>query len=150
MKTYRKIPIVCLWLLLVLGLLLGSQAIVNADQYDEADQLVEAMAAYNEGVAAYNEGDYQKAIQKFKPLAEQGHAIAQYSLGLMYDDGQGVPQDYVQAHKWYNLSAARSKGDLRKKIVRNRNAIEKKMSPVQVAEAQKLAREWKPKTDKSQ
>ena len=145
MKTYRKIPIVCLWLLLVLGLLLGSQASVNADQYDEADQLVEGMAAYNEGVAAYNEGDYQKAIQKFQPLAEQGHAIAQYNLGLMYDDGQGVPQDYVQAHKWFNLSATRSKGDLRKKTVRNRNAIEKKMSPVQVAEAQKLAREWEPK-----
>jgi len=150
MKTHWKIPVVFLQFLLVLVLLLGTQATVKADKFDEADQLVEAMAAYNEGVAAYNAGDYQKAIEKFQPLAEQGHAIAHYNLGLMYDDGQGVPQDYVQAHKWYNLSAARSKGDLRKKAVRNRKAIEKKMSPVQVAEAQKLAREWKPKSNTSQ
>ncbi len=149
MKTHWKIPVVCFLFLLVLGLLLGSQAIVNADQYDEADQLVEAMAAYNEGVAAYNKGDYQRAIEKFQPLAEQGHAIAQYNFGLMYDDGQAVPQDYVQAYKWYTLSAARSKGDLRKKAVRYRNAIEKKMSPAQVAEAQKLAREWIPEGDRA-
>ena len=43
--------------------------------------------------------------------AEQGDALAQASLGLMYFLGEGVPQDYVEAHKWVNLSAARATGD---------------------------------------
>ena len=92
MKTHWKIPIVCLQLLLVLGLLLGTQAIVKADQLDE-------------GEAAYNAGNYQKALEIFKPLAEQGDARAQYNLGVVYDEGEGVPQDYTEAIKWYRLAA---------------------------------------------
>ncbi len=57
-----------------------------------------------------------------------------------------MPQDYVQAHKWFNLSASRSQGDLREYSVKNRDASEEIMTPAQVVEAQKLAREWKPKT----
>ena len=39
------------------------------------------------------------------PLAEQGDASAQYNLGVMYEKGRGVPQDYKEAVKWYRLSA---------------------------------------------
>ncbi len=62
----------------------------------------------------------------------------------MYDEGQGVVQDYVQAHKWYNLAAASlPPGEDRDRAVRNRDLIEGKMTPAQMAEAQRLAREWK-------
>ena len=44
-------------------------------------------------------------FQRVMSLAEQGHAIAQYNLGVMYDNGEGVPQDYAEAVKWYQLAA---------------------------------------------
>jgi len=56
-----------------------------------------AWADWDEGVAAYKRGDYATALREFRVLAEQGDAEAQFNLGLMYDKGQGVPQDYVQA-----------------------------------------------------
>ena len=64
----------------------------------------------------------------------------------MYGKGLGVPQDYVQAHMWNNLAASRfSPGERRDKAVKNRDIYAKKMTPAQITEAQKLAREWKPK-----
>jgi len=60
-------------------------------------------------------------------------------------NGQGVPRDYVDAHKWFNLSASRSQGQSHKNSVHNRDKIEKRITPAQLAEAKKLAREWKPK-----
>ena len=60
--------------------------------------------------------------------------------------GRGVAQDYVQAHMWYNLAASRMlAGGNRDKAVNNRDKVETGMTPAQVAEAQKLAREWMPK-----
>jgi len=58
----------------------------------------------------------------------------------MYEYGQGVTQDYVQAHMWSNLAAA---GGLNVGALRDRLA--KQMTPAQIAEARRLAREWKPK-----
>ena len=92
MKTYRKIPIVCFQLLLVLGLLLGTQTTVKADRHAD-------------GFNAYIAGNYQKAFEIFKPLADQGHAMAQFNLGHMYYSGKGVPQDNLQAVKWYRKAA---------------------------------------------
>jgi TPR repeat protein len=65
-----------------------------------------ALAGFDEGVAAFKQGDYAKALQEFKPLADQGIASAQFNLGLMYANGQGVAPDYQQAAKWYRLAAA--------------------------------------------
>jgi uncharacterized protein len=84
----------------------------------------------------------------FRRAAGQGNAAAQNDLGLMYDRRQGVPQDYVQAHKWFSLAAARfpaSKTGEREQAVRNRDRVAAKMTAAQIAEAQRLAREWKPK-----
>ncbi len=50
-------------------------------------------------MAAYQRGDYATAIREFRPLAEQGHANAQYKLGFMYDMGKDIPQDYAEAMK---------------------------------------------------
>ena len=59
----------------------------------------------------------------------------------MYFLGKGVPQDYVSAHMWFNLSGSNGNED----AVTNRNIVEKKMTPSQIEEAQRLARNWKPK-----
>ena len=59
----------------------------------------------------------------------------------MYVNGQGVPQDYVSAHMWFNLSGSNGYED----AVGNRNILEKKMSKQQIEKAQELARNWKPK-----
>jgi TPR repeat protein len=98
-------------------------------------------ADFTTGMAAYENGDYALALKEIRPLAEQGDAKAQFNLGMMYDLGRGVPQDHVQAYMWYNLAAAQ--GD--KKAGKWRDGVGEKMSPAQIVEAQKLAREWKPK-----
>ena len=59
----------------------------------------------------------------------------------MYATGKGVPQDYVRAHMWFNLSAAQGIQN----AARKRDDIATRMTPAQIAEAQKLAREWQPK-----
>ncbi len=82
--------------------------------------------------------DYEEVVKWFRKPAEQGDAFAQYYLGLMYAEGKGVPRDYVQAHKWFNISEANED----KLGHDNRNNIEKRMTSEQVAEAQRLAREW--------
>ncbi len=69
----------------------------------------------------------------------------------MYDNGRGVPQDYVQAHMWYNLAASRYRPgadrDLRDLAVKNRDIMAARMTPADVSKAQRLAREWKPKKE---
>ena len=62
-------------------------------------------ADFQKGVTAYKSGDYATTLREWTPLAEQGDASAQYNLGLMYQNGQGVPQDYKTAVKWYTLAA---------------------------------------------
>ena len=70
--------------------------------------------------------------------AEKGDAFAQSQLGLRYAKGEGVAQDYVQAHKWVNLAAA--DGDV--EAAKSRDVFAKLMTAEQVAEAQRLVREW--------
>jgi TPR repeat protein len=101
-----------------------------------------ARAQFNLGVT-YAKGrgvpqDDKQAVKWFRLAADQGHAKAQYNLALMYDNGEGVPQDYVQAHMWLNLAAAN--GDENAK--ENRDIAAGLMTSEEIAEAQKLAREW--------
>jgi len=87
--------------------------------------------------------DYKAALTWYRKAADQGYAVAFHNLGFMYGKGRGVVQNYVQAHKWYNLAAAHSTGaDHHDLAAKNRDIVEKKMTPAQVAEAQKLARDW--------
>ncbi len=135
------------------------------------------LAGFQEGVDAYERGDYDTALKEWRPLAEQGDAPAQFTLGRMYDlaqgvpqddqeagrwfrlaaeqgdaeaqfnlgymhaEGQGVPQDDMVAHMWFSLAAAQ--GDFHAEQTRNK--LEENMTPAQLAEAQRLAREWKAK-----
>jgi len=70
--------------------------------------------------------------------AEQGDTGARFNLGVSYMKGEGVPQDYVQAHMWLNLAAASGNSDAGK----YRDLAARIMTPEQIAEAQRLAREW--------
>jgi hypothetical protein len=92
--------------------------------------------------------DYAEAVKWYRKAANQGDADAQFVLGTLYDEGRGVPQDYVEAHKWYNLAAARlppSEAGNRDLAVKLRDRMATKMTPAQLAEAQRLARDWTPK-----
>lgn len=92
-------------------------------------------------------GFYQSdhlALFWFRKAAEQKDALAFAKLGLMYARGQGVSRDFIQAHMWYDLAVANGAW----KAAEARDALAQQMPPPQIAEAQKLAREWKPKEDR--
>ena len=68
--------------------------------------LTKAHAAdFQKGFDAYNAGDYATALIEFGELAEQGNAIAQHNLGVMYGSGKGIAQDHTEEVKWYMLAA---------------------------------------------
>ena len=107
-----------------------------------------AWAGLAEGVAAYQRGDYAAALREFRPLAEQGDAGAQTSLGIMYFIGEGMPRDLTRAYMWYDPASSRfPPGAARDDAVRNRDFVAKHMTPARIAEARRLAREWKPKKE---
>jgi TPR repeat protein len=83
-------------------------------------------------------GTYGLAYEGFLELSGKGSSISQYFLGEMCLKGMGVLQDFSQAHMWFNIAA--SQGHKKAKAYLDRLTI--KMSSDQVAEAQKLAREW--------
>ena len=115
-----------------------------------------ALAQFRLGVM-YEEGqgvpqDDGEAVRWYRLAAEQGNALAQGWIGYMYEEGRGVPQDDVQAHKWYNLAASRisSSDQRRDRVVKARNRVGRKMTRTQLAEAQRLSREWRPKPSTAQ
>ena len=85
-----------------------------------------------------------KQLLWYHRAADQSFKGAQRLLGIMYQTGHGVRQDYVQAHMWFNLSAAQGWGA----AAEARTMLERAMIPAQVAEAQKLAHEWKSKPER--
>ena len=101
--------------------------------------------------------DYVQAVKWYRKAAEQGDAFGQASLGFLYELGDGLPQNYVLAHMWFSLAAAHSHADFAdygnmadimyaatKSNADMRDELAKKMTPEQIAEAQRLARDWKP------
>ncbi len=88
--------------------------------------------------------DDKEAVQWYRLAAVQGHGKAQNNLGVMYALGLGVPVDYVQAHMWTNLAAAQG-DEIAGKL---RDTLAEQMTPAQIADAQRLAREWKPKHER--
>ena len=79
--------------------------------------------------------DDAEAEKWYRRAAEQGYADAQSALGLMYHAGESVPRDHVRAHMWFNLADTG----------KHRDYVASLMTPEQIAEAQRLAREWKAK-----
>jgi uncharacterized protein len=64
-----------------------------------------AAGPFEDAQAAHGRKDYATALRLWRPLADQGHAEAQYALGFMYDSGQGVPKNHAEAAKWWRLAA---------------------------------------------
>ena len=87
--------------------------------------------------------DDARAVRWYRLGAEQGHALAQFYLGLAYAEGQGAPEDDIQAHMWYTLAAAGAPDNERRlQMAADRDDVAQRMRPAQIAEAQRLAREW--------
>ena len=86
--------------------------------------------------------DNIEALKWYRKVADQGHPRAQYVVGNAYESGVGVARDPVLAYMWFHLAAAQGDPDAAKA----RDMVAAKMTPDQITEAQRLAREWKPTT----
>ncbi|HDP26095.1 MAG TPA: sel1 repeat family protein [Deltaproteobacteria bacterium] len=87
------------------------------------------------------EQNFVKAAQWYQKSAEQGNALAQLQLGTMYINGKGVPQNFVLAYLWLDLASAQGNISARNRL----EALAKQMGPARVAEAKRLAVQWKAK-----
>ena len=115
-----------------------------ADRGDTSSQFYLGVA-FSEGRGVPQ--DYAEAMKRYRLAADQGDAPAQYNLGLSYAKGEVGEPDNVTAYVWFNLAAARFPvSDLRRSAAAaNRDLVASKMTPDQIAEAQRLTRDWKPK-----
>src|SRR2546423_533464 len=105
----------------------------------DAESQVELGRRYDEGAGVAK--DQVEAVKWFRKAAEQNYAKAQYNLGVCYEHGEGVTKDPVEAYKWLLLAARQ--GDEHAK--KNMTVLESKLTPEQIAEGQKRAREFKPR-----
>ena len=116
----------------------------DAEAGDAAGQLqLGSMYLLGHGVPK----DYGAGVVWVSKSAEQNNAAAQATLGLLYLDGKGVPTDYAQAYKWFTLALAglpEGWPKIHDDWVAHRDRAAAKMTPDQIANAQKLIREWKP------
>ena len=122
---------------------------------DQGDPLAQASLGIIYAAGLGVPQDYEAAMVWYRKAAEQGHATGLFGLGDMYFQGHGVPRDFMQAYIWFSLAAsqldaedANSHGQFRNDAAmarQSRNEAAAKMTPAQIAEAQKLAREWRPK-----
>jgi len=152
-----------------LALLLGFGLVMWSAIASLADQMADA-------IAAYDKGDYATALTIWRPLAEQGNAKARTLLAEMYETGRGVAQDYNEALRWYRLASekglAQAQGNLGLMYAQGTGVphdlvqsymwftlakqgglgaadqalatLSKSMSPAQIEAAQTLANQWKP------
>jgi TPR repeat protein len=121
--------------------------------YAKARQWYEKAAARGYAMAQYKLGqlyhfalgvpqNYAEATKWYEKAAAQGDADAQFSLGLMSAIGDGVPQDDVRAYMWWSLAVAHSTGNKQKATATQRDgALTRRMTPAQVAEAQRLSQQ---------
>jgi TPR repeat protein len=106
-----------------------------AEQGDpRAEQLLGGLYYYGNGVPESK----VEAVKWYEDAANQGYAKAQRNLGYLYQKGIGVLRDVVRAHMWLNLAAAAGESG----AADERDELEGRMSPAQIAEAEKLARKW--------
>ena len=135
-------------------------ASIERGDYEKAYRLIKPLGEQGDAhaqcilAAMYFNGqgfpqDYTEAAKWFRRAAEQGHAEAQHNLALLYNVGRGVPQNYILAHMWFNLAASQLHipREAREVVVKERDIIASKMTPEQIAKANQLAWEWRPKKE---
>lgn len=115
--------------LLALGLFAGLPAAALADQISDT---------LRDAARVYLQGDFATALSLWRPLADQGNAMAMTNLGILYAKGEGVKQDYVRAHMWLSLAASFGSAEAGK----YRDVVASHMFPDQIAAAQKLEQAW--------
>ncbi len=131
------------------------QGVGGVKNYTKAVKWYRKAAKQNNAVAQYNLGwmyangkgvpqIHSEALKWYQKAADQGNATAQYNLGLMYANGTGTEQNNVLAHMWSNLASANGV-DAARAV---RDLVTGKMTPEEVAEAQRRAVEWTPKSGK--
>jgi TPR repeat protein len=89
--------------------------------------------------------DYAEAARWYRLAAEQGEVHGQFYLGAAYAKGQGVPENYIQAYMWFSLAGVSGDAD----GIKLRDIVADGMTPEQIADAQLLVQQWKPKTEKT-
>ena len=105
-------------------------------------------SAQNNLAVMYSAGDgtpqdFAEAARWWRSAAEQGHDAAQFNIGWSLANGRGVPRNLVEAYMWLSLAALRlPPGQARELAVAERDAVGGRMTPLQIAEARRLAREW--------
>jgi TPR repeat protein len=113
-----------------------------ADQGNPAAQFgLGNMYAQGKGVPQ----DTAEAAKWYRAAADRGDPHAQYNLGLAYAKGEGLEQDNISAHMWFNIAASRfapSDAVNRNLAISNREVMARKLTPEEVAEAQRRARDW--------
>ena len=102
--------------------------------------VLSARAEYEAGQQAWEAGRTDEALIQWQSAAGGGDRRAMHALGRAYVQGLGVLQDYIEAHKWFNLAASRGEAA----AAAERDALAEKMTPALVAQAQALARAWRP------
>ena len=115
-----------LWLACLAMMLAAVQAVADAEE------------DFYRGIQSYRAGNYVEAAEWLGKSAEQGDADAQFLLGRMNYDGNSLPQDYVEAYKWFQIAAS---GGV-PVAERYRDGLGKSMTAEQIAQARKLASEW--------
>jgi hypothetical protein len=121
------------------------RAFANRDDARAAEAQCDLGDLLETGLGVYQ--NYAEAAQMYQRCAAPGNWQGQWRLGVLYHDGKGVPQDFVLAYMWMSLAAAGTSNtfdQLQAEFAKLRDDIASKMTRDQIAEAQRLAREWKP------
>jgi hypothetical protein len=119
---------------------------------EKGDATAQAMLAIMLFDGAGTRANPADAARFARRSAEQGSLLGQLTLGRAYADGKGVAQDYVLAHMWFNLAAAHpDNANITAKPgpAERRSYLASRMTSAQIAEAQRLARAWRPKVEKT-
>jgi len=137
------------------GPLEDAESAFHRGDYAAAVQIFRSLAEGGDAGAQYSLGwmyatgegiprNDKQALFWFRKAAEQGNIKAQSAIAGMYSFGVGVPTDYVLAYMWANVAAARERNAARHDMdVKLRDDAAARMTPDQIAEAQRLASEWK-------
>jgi hypothetical protein len=127
----------------------------TAKDLDAAHEWYTKAAEQGDSAAQHNLGDqfefgdyisYKSAAYWYRLAANKGYVDAQLDLGRLYENGRGVDQDNRQAYLWYSVAAARGS----ESAARSRDQLSTRLTPAEIAEAEKLAIEWRPKQPKPQ
>ena len=117
----------------------------NLDEWGKGDPIVSELSgilSYERGISLYSGNknfpkNYYQALMHFREASELGHTRAQFYLGYMYFNGEGVPKDLVQAHVWFNIAGVKGDEDAKKNLA----IVENQMTGSQKEKAMDMARE---------